>query len=82
MPSTKQMESRTFDLPLPFRPVMALKAGSKPETTVRVAYDLKPSSTISMMYILALPAASSNRAALCGGGSLGTPVARRAGGRN
>jgi hypothetical protein len=28
MPSTKQMESRMFDLPEPLRPVMALKCGS------------------------------------------------------
>jgi len=35
MPSTKQMASRMFDLPLPFRPVMALKAASQPAMTVR-----------------------------------------------
>ena len=51
MPRTKQIESRTFDLPLPLSPVMALNWESKPEMTVRVAYDLKPSSTISMMCI-------------------------------
>jgi hypothetical protein len=33
---------------------MALKKGSKPDTTVRVAYDLKPSRHISLMYILQL----------------------------
>jgi len=47
MPSTKQIESRMLDLPEPFRPVMALKNGSKLGTTVRWAYDLKPSTTIS-----------------------------------
>ena len=36
-----------LDLPEPFRPVMALKNGSKLGTTVRWAYDLKPSTTIS-----------------------------------
>ena len=40
-----------FDLPLPFNPVIALNCGSKPETVVRVAYDLKPSITICLMYI-------------------------------
>ena len=35
MPKTKQMESRMLDLPLPFKPVMALKLASKPETCVR-----------------------------------------------
>jgi hypothetical protein len=54
MPRTKQMESRMLDLPDPLRPVMALKKGSKPDTTVRVAYDLKPSRHISLMYILQL----------------------------
>lgn len=37
MPSTKQMASRMLLLPLPFRPVMALNAGSNPEMTVFVA---------------------------------------------
>eukprot|EP01046_Picozoa_sp_COSAG06_P091265 COSAG06_NODE_37550_length_434_cov_0.570149_1_plen_54_part_10 len=36
-----------FDFPDPFSPVMALNSGSKPETVVRTAYDLKPSSTTS-----------------------------------
>ena len=36
MPRTKQIPSRMFDLPEPFRPVMALNCGSKLETTVRV----------------------------------------------
>jgi hypothetical protein len=29
MPSTKQIESRMLDLPDPFKPVIALKCGSK-----------------------------------------------------
>jgi hypothetical protein len=53
MPSTKQMESKMLDLPEPFRPVMALKNGSKLGTAVRCAYDLKPSTTISSIYMLA-----------------------------
>lgn len=53
MPSTKQMESRMLDFPEPLSPVMALKDGSKPDTTVRVAYDLKPSITTSSMYMAA-----------------------------
>lgn len=53
MPSTKQMASSTFDLPLPLSPVMALKRGSNPLTTVRVAYDLKPSRMISSMCMAA-----------------------------
>jgi hypothetical protein len=36
IPRTKQIESRMFDFPDPFRPVIALNAGSNPETTVRV----------------------------------------------
>ena len=47
MPSTKQIESSTFDLPEPLRPVIALNSGSKPVMTVRFAYDLKPSRMIS-----------------------------------
>lgn len=35
MPNTKQMESRMLDLPLPLRPVMALKYLSKPGTVTR-----------------------------------------------
>jgi hypothetical protein len=34
---------------------MALKEGSKPDTTVRVAYDLKPSITTSSMNMAAAP---------------------------
>jgi hypothetical protein len=37
IPSTKQMESKMFDFPEPFSPVMALKNGSKFGTTVLVA---------------------------------------------
>jgi hypothetical protein len=37
MPRTKQMESRMLLLPVPLRPVMALKLGSKPVITVRLA---------------------------------------------
>ena len=54
MPSTKQMASRMLDLPLPLRPVMALNSESKPEISVREAYDLKPSSTIPLMYMALL----------------------------
>lgn len=45
------MASRMLLFPLPFRPVMALKSGSKPTISVRWAYDLKPSRTICLMYI-------------------------------
>ena len=37
MPSTKQMESKMFDLPDPLSPVIALNNGSNPGTTVRLA---------------------------------------------
>jgi hypothetical protein len=37
IPNTKQMASKMLLLPLPFSPVMALKQGSNPDTTVRVA---------------------------------------------
>ena len=47
--TTKQMESRMFDFPDPFRPVIALNFGSKRPITVRCAYDLKPSTMISMI---------------------------------
>jgi len=53
MPRTKQIESRMLDLPLPFRPVMALNCWSKPVTTVRLAYDLKPSIMISSICMAA-----------------------------
>ena len=49
MPSTKHIASRMLDLPLPFRPVMALNSGSNPAISVRVAYDLKPSTMIVLM---------------------------------
>ena len=52
IPRRKQMESSMFDFPLPFRPVIALNWGSNPEMVVRVAYDLKPSITTCLMYIL------------------------------
>ena len=38
-----------FDFPDPFRPVIALNFGSKRPITVRCAYDLKPSTMISMI---------------------------------
>jgi hypothetical protein len=38
-----------LDFPVPFRPVMALNCSSKPGMTTRCAYDLKPSSDISLM---------------------------------
>lgn len=40
-----------LDLPLPFKPVIALNWGSNPAIVVRVAYDLKPSITTCLMYI-------------------------------
>lgn len=43
-----------LDLPDPFSPVMALKNGSNPGTTVLVAYDLNPSKVTSLMYIASL----------------------------
>ena len=46
------MASRIFDLPEPLRPVMALKASSKPSITVLWPYDLKPSMTIDLICIL------------------------------
>lgn len=46
------MASSMFDLPLPFRPVIALKRLSKSNISVLWPYDLKPSSTILFMYIL------------------------------
>lgn len=52
IPKTKQIESKMLDLPDPFKPVMALKNGSKPETTVLVAYDLNPSKQISLIYMV------------------------------
>ena len=47
IPSTKHIASRIFDFPLPLRPVIELKVSSQPLMTVRTAYDLKPSMTIS-----------------------------------
>ena len=46
------MASRIFDLPEPLRPVIALKASSKPSITVLWPYDLKPSMTIDLICIL------------------------------
>jgi len=37
IPSTKQIESRMFDFPEPFSPVIALNSGSNWSTTVRLA---------------------------------------------
>lgn len=51
IPSTKQMESRILDFPVPFKPVMALNLGSKFGIVTRVAYDLNPSRVISSMCI-------------------------------
>ena len=51
IPSKKQIESSMFDLPLQFKPVMALNWGSNPETVVLWAYDLNPSITTCLMYI-------------------------------
>ena len=61
MPSTKQIESRMLDFPLPLRPVMALNFGSKLGIVTRVAYDLKPSRVISSMCI------ATEQSARCGG---------------
>lgn len=54
IPRTKHIASRIFDFPLPLRPVMELKLSSHPLITVRTAYDLKPSITISMTLMLAV----------------------------
>ena len=54
IPRRKQILSNILDLPLPFKPVIALKSGSNPLTSVRLAYDLKPSSTIPFIYIFFL----------------------------
>lgn len=35
MPSTKQIESKIFDFPVPLRPVMAVNSLSKPSISVR-----------------------------------------------
>ena len=45
------MESRIFDFPLPFNPVIALNNGSKSLISVRCAYDLNPSIVIDLIYI-------------------------------
>lgn len=54
IPRTKHIASRMFDFPLPLRPVMELKLSSHPLMTVRTAYDLKPSMTISTTLIIAI----------------------------
>ncbi len=54
IPRTKHIASRIFDFPLPLRPVMELKVSSHPLITVRTAYDLKPSMTISTTLMLAV----------------------------
>ena len=58
IPRTKHIASRIFDLPLPLRPVMELKLSSHPLMTVRTAYDLKPSITISTTLMLAVSTGS------------------------
>lgn len=62
MPSTKQMASRMLDLPDPLSPVIALKRGSKPGTTTRDAYDLKPSMVISEMCMVEKSLVEANEA--------------------
>lgn len=52
MPSTKHIESRILDFPLPFKPVIALNDGSKSRIIVRLPYDLKPSIDRVFMNIL------------------------------
>jgi hypothetical protein len=51
MPITKHMASRMFDLPDPFKPVIALNYWSNPVMDVLVEYDLKPSRIISLINI-------------------------------
>ena len=53
IPRRKQMASNMFDLPLPFRPVIALNIGSNGPTSVLWAYDLNPSMTICLINIAA-----------------------------
>ena len=52
IPSKKQIESKILDFPLPFKPVIALNWGSNPLISVLCAYDLKPSTTIDLIYIV------------------------------
>jgi hypothetical protein len=49
IPRTKMMASRMFDLPDPFKPVIALNDASHPVIVVRTGYDLKPSSPCQIM---------------------------------
>lgn len=58
IPRTKHIASRIFDFPLPLRPVIELKLSSHPLITVRTAYDLKPSMTISTTLMLVVLAGS------------------------
>ena len=46
------MLSKILDLPVPFNPVIALNSGSNPNISVRLPYDLKPSTIIDLIYIL------------------------------
>lgn len=52
IPRTKQIESRIFDLPVPFNPVIAVNSLSNGPISVRLPYDLKPSKIIVFTYIL------------------------------
>lgn len=45
IPRTKQIASKMFDFPLPFKPVIALNSQSKSFMTVLWRKDLKPSIT-------------------------------------
>ncbi len=64
IPRTKHIASRILDFPLPFNPVIELKLSSHPLITVRTAYDLKPSITISTTLMMVI-------SVVCdGGGSL------------
>lgn len=46
------MLSKILDFPVPFKPVIALNSGSNPNISVRLPYDLKPSTIIDLIYIL------------------------------
>lgn len=52
IPSTKQIESKMLDLPVPFKPVMAVNSGSKSLISVRLPYDLKPSNITDLIYMI------------------------------
>lgn len=51
MPSTKHIESKMFDLPVPLSPVMAVNSRSNSLISVRFPYDLNPSSITDLIYI-------------------------------